>query len=175
VVSISRGKAGRGEALLSATYEVTRGLAGQQARPDLEAAVSSGIFDLCVSVASAGVGGLQDTSHVVLAFALCFLARCSSLAGCEATIHSAATALAFCLENSLDYMEEIGVTAGAVAARVCCNVFGRDEGGSAFTFTPLHIKTLIDSWSQIVRAVGYRANTKPSADTIYAELSTVRE
>ena len=172
VVSISRGEAGRGHALLEAPYEVTRSFAGQKARPDLEAAVSTGLFDLCVemvvSVASAGVEGLQDTSHAVLYFALSWLSVCSRLAGCEAAIRNAATALAFCLENSLDHCEELGVTTGTNAARVCCSVFGRDEGGSAFTFTPLHIKTLTDLWSQVVRAVGYRANAKPSGDTIYA-------
>jgi hypothetical protein len=104
----------------------------------------------------------------VLMFALSFLAKCSSLAGCEATIRSAATALAFCLENSLDFIEEIGSTTGTMAAKVCCSVFGRDEGGSAFTFTPLHINKLTDYWSQIIRAVGYRANQKPSGDNIYA-------
>ena len=172
VVSISRGKAGRGQALLEAPYEVTRGFAGQKARPDLEAVVSTGLFDLCVemvvSVASAGVEGLQDTNHSVLLMALSWLAKCSSFAGCEATIRSAATALAFCLENSLEYIEELGITTGSYTARVCCSVFGRDEGGSTFTFTPLHIKTLTDLWSQVVRAVGYRANSKPSGDNIYA-------
>eukprot|EP01047_Picozoa_sp_COSAG01_P085103 COSAG01_NODE_18550_length_1067_cov_0.817526_2_plen_216_part_01 len=134
VVSISRGKAGRGFVLLEAPYNVTRGFAGQKARPDLEAAVSTGLFDLCVemvvSVASAGVEGLQDTNHAVLIMALSWLAKCSSLGGCEATIRSAATALAFCLENSLDQMEELGYTTGAMAASGCCSVFGRDEGGS---------------------------------------------
>eukprot|EP01043_Picozoa_sp_COSAG02_P084333 COSAG02_NODE_22186_length_760_cov_26.373676_1_plen_139_part_10 len=96
------------------------------------------------------------------------LSLCSRLAGCEAAIRDAATALAFCLENSLDLGEELGATTGAMAARVCCSVFGRDEGGSTFTFTPLHIKTLTDLWSQVVRAVGWKANTKPSGDNIYA-------
>jgi hypothetical protein len=123
---------------------------------------------MVVSVASAGVEGLQDTNHSVLYFALSWLSVCSSLAGCEATIRSAATALAFCLENSLDLIEELGATTGTNAARVCCSVFGRDEGGSTFTFTPLHIKTLTDLWSQVVRAVGSRANHKPSGDNIYA-------
>eukprot|EP01043_Picozoa_sp_COSAG02_P012295 COSAG02_NODE_472_length_21636_cov_767.911366_19_plen_284_part_01 len=172
VVSISRGKAGRGSVLLDAPYMVTRGFVGQKARPDLEAAVSTGLFDLCVevvvAVASAGVEGLQNTNHSVLVMALSWLAKCGSVAGCEATIRSAATALAFCLENSLDLMEELGITTGAMAARVCCSVFGRDEGESTFTFTPLHIKILTDQWSQVVRAVGWRANTKPSGDNIHA-------
>jgi hypothetical protein len=172
VVSISRGKAGRAWRTLQAPYHVTRALAGQKARPDLEAAVSTGLFDFCVEMvvafASSGVDGLQDTNHAVLLMALSWLSKCSSVAGCEATIRGAATALAFCLENSLDFTEELGMTTGAYAAKVCCSVFGRDEGGSTFTFTPLHIKMLTDNWSQIVRAVGYRANAPPDGNRIYA-------
>ena len=122
VVSISRGKAGRGYALLDASYEVTRGFAGQKARPDLEAAVSSGLFDLCVevvvAVASAGVEGFPDTNHTVLYYALNVLSVCSSSAGCEATIRSAATELAFCLENSLEMAEDIGASTAQMAAQV---------------------------------------------------------
>ena len=171
-VSISRGAAGRGFAVLEATYYVANGFLGQQARPDIEACVSCGLFDFCVemveAVASAGVAGLQDTHHATLFKALGWLTRCSSLAGCEAKIRGVATALAFCLEHSLDVVEELGLTTGSYAARVCCSVFGRDEGGCDFTFTPLHIKLLTDNWSQIVRAVGWRANSKPSADIIFA-------
>ena len=39
---------------------------------------------------------------------------------------------------------------------MCCAVFGKDEGGSEFTFTPLHIQLLTDDWSQSVRAVGFK-------------------
>jgi hypothetical protein len=172
MVSISRGKAGRAWQVLETLYDLARTFAGQKVRPDLEAAVSSELFDFClemvVAVASGGVDGLQDTNHAVLVFALKWLSICGSLAGCEAKIRSSAKALGFCLEHSLDYMEEVGLTTGAEAARVCCSVFGRDEGESEFTFTPLHIKTLTDNWSQTVRAIGYRASTKPSGDHIYA-------
>ena len=65
-------------------------------------------------------------------------------------------------------MEELGYTTGAVAARVCCAVFGKDEGGSELTFTPLHIQLLTDDWSQSVRAVGWKKQQKPSADNIFA-------
>lgn len=171
-ISISRGAAGRGFAVLEATSYVANCFSGQQARPDLEACVSCGLFDFCVemvvAVALAGVGGLQDTDHCALFKALAWLARCSSLAGCEAKIRGVATALAFCLEHSLEFSEELGMSTGSYAARVCCSVFGRDEGGSDFVFTPHHIKMLTENWSQTVRAVGFRKHQKPSADTIFA-------
>ena len=65
-------------------------------------------------------------------------------------------------------MEELGWTTGAMAARVCCSVFGRDEGGSEFTFTAQHISLMTENWSQSVRAVGFHANSKPTADNIFA-------
>ena len=158
--------------LLQATYDVTRLYAGQQARPDLDACVSSGLFDLCVQMAaafaSAGVDGLQDTDHGALQNALLFLSKCSSYPGCEPKIRGVAPALAFCLEHSLESNEEFGYTTGATAARVCCAVFGKDEGGSEFTFTPLHIQLLTDDWSQYVRAVGWKKLQKPSGDNIFA-------
>ena len=47
-------------------------------------------------------------------------------------------------------------------------MFGRDEGGSEFTFTHEHIDTALTRWSQIVRAEGYYAVLKPSAGSIMA-------
>jgi hypothetical protein len=171
-ISISRGKAGRVYIALSASYAITRLFSGQEKRPDLDSCVRSGVFDFCldsvVAFAAAGVEGLQDTHHGMVLYALSFLAKMPGQPGCEAKIRGAARALAFCLSHSLDFAQEIGSTTGGLAARVCCSVFGRDEGGSEFTFTPQHIEVLTESWSQIVRAVGYRANTKPTADSIFA-------
>jgi hypothetical protein len=45
-------------------------------------------------------------------------------------------------------------------------VFGRDEGGSELTFTQQHVDLLLDKWSQTVRAVGYWASAKPTADNV---------
>jgi hypothetical protein len=45
-------------------------------------------------------------------------------------------------------------------------VFGRDEGGSEFTFTQQHVDLLLDKWSQTVRAVGWNAIAKPTADRV---------
>ena len=171
-VSISRGKAGRGHHVIQALYDVARTYAGQATRPDLDACVRSGLFDFCldsiVAFAAAGVEGLQDTDHSMLLMSLVYMPRIAGQPGCEAKIRSAASALTFCLSHSLEYMQELGMTTGGYAARVCCSVFGRDEGGSEFTFTPQHIEVLTESWSQFVRAVGWRANSKPTADSIFA-------
>eukprot|EP01043_Picozoa_sp_COSAG02_P035564 COSAG02_NODE_2555_length_8532_cov_7.259900_5_plen_292_part_00 len=160
-VSISRGSAGRAMAVLSFPSHLSKTFAGQQSRPDLEAFVSSGLFDICLQLveafASAAVD-VQDTNHSVLYFALSLLTKCSDQPGCEAKVRGVAAALAYCLEHSLDFMAELGKTTGADAAKLCCSVFGRDEGGSEFTFTPLHIEILTESWSQIVNAVGWYAN-----------------
>eukprot|EP01046_Picozoa_sp_COSAG06_P001050 COSAG06_NODE_31_length_31488_cov_60.882793_35_plen_433_part_00 len=172
VVSISRGRAGRAIGMLWASSEVTKAFAGQATRPDLDAMVSSGLFDVCLeivaAVTAAGVTGLRDTNHEVLYKALNFITSCGHQPGCEAKIRGVGSALGFCLENSLDVMEEVGRTTGAAAAKLCCSIFGRDEGGSGFTFTQQHVDMLITNWSQYVRAVGYYANVSPSADIIFA-------
>eukprot|EP01046_Picozoa_sp_COSAG06_P011414 COSAG06_NODE_651_length_13384_cov_2.712382_4_plen_430_part_00 len=172
-VSILRGKAGRALAILSSLYVLARGFAGQKERPDFEACVASGTFDVCVEIARAfalaGLTGIQDTDHSCLFLTLSVLAKYGTQdPSCEAKIRGLSAALAFCLENSLEYMHEIGYTTGGITARVCCNVFGRDEGGCEFSFTPQHIETLTEDWSQNVRATGYKINTVPSADSIFA-------
>jgi hypothetical protein len=171
-LSISRGKAGRAHSVTAALYDLTRAFAGQATRPDLDACVRSGLFEFCldsvVEFAAAGVEGLQDTDHCMSLVPLGFLPKMAGQPGCEAKIRGVASALAFSLEHSLDLLEELGWTTGAYAARVCCSVFGRDEGGSEFTFTAQQIALLTQSWSQVVRAVGFQANSKPSADNIFA-------
>ena len=47
-----------------------------------------------------------------------------------------------------------------------CGVFGRDEGDSEFSFTQQQVDTLIEKWSQVVRAVGWNKNAKPTSSTI---------
>eukprot|EP01043_Picozoa_sp_COSAG02_P041955 COSAG02_NODE_3525_length_6615_cov_2.025629_8_plen_462_part_00 len=170
-VSISLGKGGQAGAVVIAIAEVLKTFAGERSRPDIEACLSSGAFDMCVDMvvafASAGVNGLQDANHMVVAHALLLLSKCASHPRCEAKIRGVATALTFCLEHTLDVLEEAGITSGSYAARVCCAVFGRDEK-SELVFTPLHIDLLIKDWSPLVRAAGYRVNSKPSADSIFA-------
>jgi hypothetical protein len=120
--SISRGDAGNAWAL-SAVADWTKGFAGQPQRPDLEAIVTSGLFDECASavaaVAAAGVEGLLDTNHSALFHSLCLLRNCRSQPGCEAKIRRLAPALAFCLEHDLDNAEQLGMTTASYAAQIC--------------------------------------------------------
>jgi hypothetical protein len=172
-VSISRGKASRA-ILLGCVGEIFKCFAGDVERPDIEAVVTSGLFDLCIetieAVAAAGVKGLQDTHHLGLCNVLSQLPRFCAQPGCEAKLRGIADALAFCLdpEHNLENVAERGLTSNAITARICCSVFGRDESGSQFSFTPHHIDMLIADWSQTVRAVGAAAPNKPTADRIFA-------
>jgi hypothetical protein len=179
MVSISRGKAGRGYLVLLGPWYVMRAFSGHNERPDLEAVAASGVFHMCVdviaAVESAGVEGLEDVNYCVLGFALGVVLSCVHQPGCEAKIRSIASALGFCLENSLDIMTSMGRTTGGNAALIICKVFGRDEGGSEFTFTPFHIETLLEYWSAIVRAEGRRATQSASADSIFAVELTISD
>ena len=47
-------------------------------------------------------------------------------------------------------------------------MFGRDEGGSEFAFTQQQVDTLVEKWSQTVRAVGFNRISKPTSSTIMA-------
>ena len=171
-VSLSRNKAGRAGKLMLSLVNVIKSFAGQANRPDLVACVTSGLFDLSVEAvaafAVAGANGLGDTDHYAVFSALIFLRNSRAQPGCEAKIRSVAPALAYCLENNLDIAKELGATTQGSAAQVCCSVFGRDDGGSEFTFTQQQIDILLTFWAQIVRAVGYNKTAKPTADSIMA-------
>jgi hypothetical protein len=170
-VSISRGKAGKAYRVVQCIIEMCKHFSGEVSRPDLAACIASGLFDLCLeaitAVAAAGIAGLQDTHHCALYFALSLLRTCRAQPGCEDKIRSAADALAFCLMNDLDAVVQLGTTTATTAAQICenpsllclavhvhildtcswpcragCGVFGRDEGGSDFSFSAQHIETL---------------------------------
>lgn len=178
MVSISRGKAGRGHFVLFSEFLVTKHFAGHDERPDLEACVSSGVFHICVdAIAAVESVGLQDVDYCVLGFVLSAVCSCINQSGCEAKIRGVASALGFCLEHSLDIMTEFGRTTGGNAALICCSVFGRDEGGSEFTFTPSHIETLVTYWSDVVGQQSgiARASSVPGADSIFAAQLTVSD
>ena len=106
-----------------ATYEVTR-LRGTQARPDLDACVSSGLFDLCVQMvaafAAAGVDGLQGTEHSVM-YALCFCRNAAAIQA--ASRRSVAWRLpTFCLEHSLETWKRSATRPGQGCQGVLCCV-----------------------------------------------------
>lgn len=135
--------------------------------------MSSGVFEECISaveaVAAGGVEGLRDTNVDVLNYALRLLSLCRGEPGCETRIRGISPALAFCLEHDLDYCASFGNTTSSTAAQVCVGVFGRDEGGSEFTFTPQQIDVMLTKWSQIVQACGTNVLVKPTADNIFVE------
>ena len=173
VISISRGKAARASRAGCVAFFAMSAFAGQATRPDIAACVASGVFDICVecvvAFAAAGVDGLCDTDYATTLF-LGLINVCRNHAGCEAKIRGAADALTFCLDNSLNFMEDVGCTSGAFAAMLCCSVFGRDEGGSEFTFTQANVDMMAMSHSDMVRAAGIfvAIHMKPTADTIFA-------
>jgi hypothetical protein len=179
MVRISHGKAGRAGRAIVTAFNMTSLSAGQAERPDLAACVASGLFDLCIELvvafAAAGVDGLRDTDHIAVFISLSVIASVGTQPGCEAKIRGAAGALAFCLENSLEVVEAVGMTTGAFAAKLCCGTFGRDEGGSEFTFQQQHVDILTTSWSQTVRAVGYWGTITPTADSIQALELTISD
>jgi hypothetical protein len=120
--SISRGDAGKAYAL-AVIINWNKSFVGQAQRPDLEAMITSGLFDESASavaaVAAAGVEGLHDTDHCALFHSLCVLRNCRSQPGCEAKIRRLASALAFCLEHDLDSLEQLGMTTASYAAQLC--------------------------------------------------------
>lgn len=160
-----------GGSLSTLTY-VFKCFAGKARRPDLSAFVASGLFDQCIEVVSCfatpGVFRPDGASPLAIYSALAYLRNCRVHPGCEAKIRSIGPALAFCLENNLDVAAQAGLTTQGCAASLCCGVFGRDEGGSEFSFTQQHIDILVTRWSQTVRAEGFSVNTKPAADSIMA-------
>ena len=121
--SISRGKAGQAGWILMCIGNWCKLFYGQSHRPDLEAIVASGLFEECAngvaSFAAAGVDGLGDVNYTALFAALFVLRTCRQQPGAEARIRSLAPALRWCLENDLDWMEQLGMTTGSYAAQIC--------------------------------------------------------
>jgi|EP01046_Picozoa_sp_COSAG06_P049175 hypothetical protein len=120
--SISRGDAGKAFGLVTVMNWIKL-FTGQPQRSDLEAIVTSGLFDECAgavaAVAATGVEGLHDTDHCALVCSLSLLRTCRGQPGCEAKLRQLAPALAFCLEHDLDLMEQLGVTTASYAAQIC--------------------------------------------------------
>ena len=118
--------------------------------------ISSGWFDLCISaVASAESRGLErllyDTDHAALQYAFSNLKFLWQEEGCEAKVRSVASAIAFCMENPLQFNKTFGHNTGFAAGLLAAAVFGRDEEGSEMVFTQKHIDDMIVNWEEIMR------------------------
>jgi hypothetical protein len=101
----------------------TKLFAGDTARPDLDALVSSGIFEQCLGIVHAferaGVERLGDASPAVLQMALCLIKYLRSHRDCEVKIRGLGSGLAFAMEHSLDIIKVTGFTTGASATQIC--------------------------------------------------------
>ena len=121
--SESGGKAARAYAALFPVVCVVKAFAGDTARPDLDALVSSGIFEQCLGIVQAferaGVEGLSDASPGVLVMVLSLIKYLRSHQDCEAKIRGLGSGLAFAMEHSLDVSKVMGMTTGAQATQIC--------------------------------------------------------
>ena len=110
--------------------------------------VAAGLFDFCISIveafAEAGGEGTDGVHCYVLYAAIGRLREMWQEPGCIQKIRAIASPLSFCLEPAHDLvlMEQLGLSSGASAAKVCALVFGRDEGGSGFGFTRAQIDSM---------------------------------
>ena len=97
--------------------------AGSAERPDLDALVSSGLLDqvLCALRAfeAGGVEGLATTDIGGLYGVLSVLRKSLSHSTCNARVRSVGSAIAFAMEHSLDFCEELGISTGSAAAALC--------------------------------------------------------
>jgi hypothetical protein len=106
--------------------------------------VAAGLFDFCLSIIEAFAETGGNTGGVDAYVVLTALGRLKEMwqqPGCVQKIRASAAALSFCLEPAHDLvvMEQLGLSSGASAAKLCAVVFGRDDGGSGFTFTQVQV------------------------------------
>lgn len=172
--SISRGNAEgsfRWWALCIPSQLIKTSASAEAAELAIAATVDSGLFDYAISVIETlGTRTLktQDTNIQVVYFSLQMLNLTRSYPGCEAKLRHAAGALSFCLDNSMDVCPEMGRTTGGEATQIVCGIFGRDEGGSDFSFSQKQVDTLVKRWSLFMRAEGHEGRYIPNAQTMLA-------
>ena len=108
---------------LTAVSQVISGFSGSEARPDLEALETSGLLDQLLSALNAfvqgGVHGLRTTDVGAVVYGLTILRKSVSRPAVSSLVRSAASAIAFAMEHSLDLCEELGYTTGGYAAALC--------------------------------------------------------
>jgi hypothetical protein len=121
--SVSRGRGGLTAPILNCSGNIIAALSGEAERPDLEALRTSGVVDCCIeSVAAFGAQGTEsfaDTHNGIAYFTLSTVSKAMTLPGVEAKIRRVADALAFCLENDVVSISEMGNSTATAAARIC--------------------------------------------------------
>jgi hypothetical protein len=178
-LSLSAGllKGGYAAGVANVAKECMKAFAGEPYRRDHEEFVASGLFHEFIGAVKAfgarGIEGLQDTDHLALGNTLNALGRSGiGLPGCEQAVRGVAVELKFALDHSLELAEtELGATTASFAAQLCVRVFGRDEGGSEFSFTQAQVDTMLTRWHLQVRAEGWHKVRKSSCPTASSHLS----
>lgn len=168
---------GKTHALFTAVYavvEVLRAHGGEAERSDKDAFVSSGLFDKLLesilNFAAAGVEAVEETDSCGITMTLAALTICLDLPECNQKLRDGSGALGFCLDNSMEMVEQIGVTSGAYCSELCAKLFGRAEDttdGSGFSFKQEHVDSMIEKWRQLTRKEAWWANFEPTADTVF--------
>ena len=122
--------------LIMCMVSMSKGFAGKTARPDLNAVVSSGMFELCVEAVEAfaarGEVGLANTHRGAIICAMANMRNCSGLRECEAQMRSPSmsSALVFCLEHPLVVSTALSFGTGTYAAMICESVCARQWSGA---------------------------------------------
>jgi hypothetical protein len=114
------------------------------------------VFSRCEDISN---GVSPSTSANALLCCLTVLRNCVGYAGGtneKQKLRQHADAVAFCAEseNSLDNAPDLGLTSGLYASSVLCVVFGRDEGGSEFTFGQQLIDSVIMRMWDLLQGTG---------------------
>eukprot|EP01043_Picozoa_sp_COSAG02_P051663 COSAG02_NODE_5468_length_4297_cov_3.717008_2_plen_388_part_00 len=119
------GKTGRGHLYggFGAVSNTINGFGDSEARPDLDALVSSGLLDQLVSTLRAfeqsGVESLETTDKSGMVHVLGILRKAIIHPNVQALMRTTGSVIAFAMEHSLAWCEELGWTSGAYAAALC--------------------------------------------------------
>lgn len=158
---------------LSVVMHTCKCFSGEKHRPDLDALLSSGLFNQLLGIMEAFErGGAEnaDKTNIVIVVGVLTILRCTtSHPDCEAGIRRVGSTIPFAMEHSLTLCKDLGYITGALAAQVACAVFGRDEmGTSGFTFTQMHVDVMVAKWSDYLMGTGVSGSNKPTSDYMQA-------
>jgi hypothetical protein len=170
VSSIGKNVSGNAVAVI---MHICKCFSGQKQRSDLDALLSSGLFNQLLGSMDAfergGAENVDKTNVLTLVNVLTTLRCTTSHPDCEAGIRSVGSSIAFAMEHSLTLCEDLGFITGGLAAQIACAVFGRDEmGTSEFTFTQMHVDIMVAKWSDYLMGTGVSGSNKPTSDYMQA-------
>jgi hypothetical protein len=137
--TISSGHSALAMAAMEVGSNVIKMHDGERRRPDKQALIASGLFDMCCEAVQSyelrAAAGRDDTQVMVLYQCLGRIRDGLDQPGSRAKIEAISSALHYCLLHDQVGLKEFGYTTAAVAANLCAGCFGRDDGDSKFVFT----------------------------------------